>query len=76
MSKSKKKKKTNKKHTPRRTYQNVKYNQNIYDKSLEFTPYDVKKGFDFWELLRKIGVWIILIATVVGMSSWIFAMFR
>lgn len=74
MSKNKKKR-TNKKHTPRRTYTNIKYNQNVPEK-MEFTPYDTKKKFSLWNIIRVIGIWIILLATVIGMSAWIFAAFR
>ena len=75
MSKNKKKKSTNKKHTPRRTYTNIKYNQNVPDRN-EYTPFDTKKKITLWSVVRYIGIWIILIATVVGMSAWIVAAFR
>ena len=74
MSKSNKSKK--KKHTPRRTHENIKYNQNVEEIKIEKNRKEEKKGFSFWELLRKIAIWIILIATVLGMSSWIFAIFN
>ena len=74
MSKSNKNKK--RKHVPRRTYENAKYNQNTIEKEEIKVEKKEKKPFSFWELLRKIAIWIILIATVIGMSSWIFAIFH
>ena len=74
MSKNSKKKK--RKHVPRRTYENIKYNQNIKEEITDNSSKKEKKEFSFWELIRKIAIWIILIATVVGMSSWILAIFR
>ena len=74
MSKSNKNKK--RKHVPRRTYENPKYNKNAIENEQIKEDKKEKKPFSFWELLRKIAIWIILLATLVGMSSWIFAIFH
>lgn len=60
MSKSKKKRNNNKKKKKQMVYEEV------------YTP---KKKFSFGRLIYQIFIWFILIVTVVGMSSWIFAIF-